>query len=195
MGNTTKSAGKLYNKLQIDIALAKCTAYLKLTRDRRVEALQKKEDEIKQKLEYGPMTMSQTYSVACIACRHLTWIRGANKVIRHLDVLRNNSIALEIAQEKPSRAADLTPSLNTVIWATYKLNVEQMEEFVEMVRKVLGDKWVDLALHGYMVDIYLRGGFEHILPPQEKVNEYLWGFVNRLAKGDEAKKGEFHSFL
>jgi hypothetical protein len=190
MGNSIKTNGHIYNKIQIELALSKAIHFVRLTRDRRIEALKKKESEILSKLEYGSMSMAQTYQLACVACRHLTFVKAANMILRHLDLLREHTIALEMAQSQPGNAGDLVPPLNTMIWGTYKLNIVQMEELVFMVEKVLGKKWVRSAMSGYMVDLNLRRNFAEILPGQDMVNAYLWDFVRRTSKGDEKRQSK-----
>ena len=135
--------------------------------------------------------MSHTYEKACINAKVLIYIKAANVILRHIDILKNHSLALEMGQRNPSGAADLVPSLNTYIWGTYKLNVDQLEEFVKMIAKVLGNGWIHNAQHGYMVDLGIRKSFANILPDQWEMNSYLYDFIIRNAKGDENRKSKF----
>lgn len=190
MGNTTKTTGHHFNKTQIDIALSKAYQFLRLTRNRKVEQLQKKESEILAQIENSKFSMAHTYEKACINAKLLIHIKAANVVLRHIDILKTHSFALEMAQKTPTQAADLVPSLNTYIWGTYKLNVSQMQEVVFMVNKVLGPCWINSAQHGYMVDIGVRRSLANILPDQYQMNNYLYDFIIRNSKGNEEKKSK-----
>lgn len=189
MGNATTTTGVHYNKTQIDIALSKATQYLKLARNRKVELLQKKESELLSKLEVTQMSMAHTYEKACINAKILIYIKAANVILRHLDVLSNHSFALERGQSSPGQAADLVPSMNTFIWGTYKLNVGQLEEVVMMIGKVMGPGWINAAQHGYMVDLGVRRSFANILPDQWEMNFYIHDFVIRSSNGDQKRQG------
>ena len=109
----------------------------------------------------------------------LNYACASNIVIRHLDLLLNHTILLEMGQEIPARANDLVPCLNTVIWAAYKLNIQALEQISSMVEAVYGKQYIRHAMEGFMVERQLRSYFQNVLATPYEIYCYLVDFASR----------------
>ena len=109
----------------------------------------------------------------------LNYAFACNIVIKHLDLLINHTILLEMGQEIPARANDLVPCLNTVIWAAYKLNIQALEQIVGMVEAVYGKLYIRHAMDGFMVERQLRSYFQNVLATPFEIHSYLVDFASR----------------
>jgi len=186
MGNY-KSKGFTYPSSKLQFTLQKSMLYLKLERNRKVERLQREESKMLNELQYGQYPLNKSRAIASVNVKLINYATAANITIQHLKILMEHSILLELGQEHPERANDLVPSINTVIWATYKLNLNVLEEVVAMVQRVLGTLYVKHALEGLMVERRLKDQFENLLPTPFEIYSYMVDFAARSTHSPEER--------
>ena len=180
---------KIFEKITIESNLRKALGFVVLNRDRVVEKLKKNEGELKTALEENSLNANMFKSRANSNTRLINYANAANEIIIVYKTLLNNSIALEMGQEKPAVAQELENYLRTACWATYKLNIEAMQDINHMIAQVLGKKFVEQAMRGHKVSIKLQNYFKSLIASSDEIYEYMQDFLSRqdFSKEEQGK--------
>merc|ERR1712232_191582 len=110
----------------------------------------------------------------------LKYIRGTNEVLKHLKILKEQALNIESSfnNRKPI-SPELLPMINTVVWSTKRLNLQQINEFNNLVMMYVDPQIIQNVEHSSYVDLLLKNYFTNLLPNPLETQEYLKDFCNR----------------
>ena len=168
-----------FNRINYEIVCAKVEKYTELHRDRKINEMMKADNTLKETLSNpSPMPMQVTAD-ATASIELLNQVKGSNIVLRNIKVQKDQSLAIEAAAKSNHGLGELEASVHTVVWATSRLNLTQIQEFNNLVRAFFDPKIFQHVEQSPQVDLELKKLFERLVASPIDVKTYLEGFAKR----------------
>jgi hypothetical protein len=174
-----KNAPPPLTKIQLDIVCAKVEAFIVLERDRKIEALFRKEGVLLDCSKKPGVQISQLRNQASANINLLKWVQGANMILQNVKIVTAHTMALERGQHKPQEIKELIPAISAIIWATSHLNLAAIQEFNFIVNRNFSQVLYQQASAGENVDLKLKKNFATLMPTVFEIDDYLKDFFRR----------------
>jgi hypothetical protein len=181
MGAEHPKPVKKMNKVDLEIVCDKVYQYLMLHRGRKIDELALKERAVKEKLAnkkklYGDCLFDVSSIVSL-----LNWILAAKIVMRNVQFIKERSIQIASAanERNSEKIAPLIKYIQSVIWASDRLNLNQIKEFTYMIGAFFGGEFIKLAREGHGIDPELANCFKFVEPTKPQVGDYLRNMLKR----------------
>lgn len=181
MGAEHPKPVKKMNKIDLEIVCDKVIQYLMLHRGRKIDELALKERAVKEKLEnqkrlYGDCLFDISSIVSL-----LNWILASKIVMRNVQFIKERSMQIvSAANGKNSQQIDpLMKYIQSVVWASERLNLNQIKEFTYLIGAFFGAEFIRLAKQGVGVEPELANCFRFVEPTKPQVGDYLRKMLKR----------------
>lgn len=181
MGAEHPKPVKKMNKIELEIVCDKVYQYLMINRGRKIDELALKERSVKEKLQnqkklYGDCLFDISSIVTL-----LNWVIASKITMRNVQFIRDRSMQIvSAANERNSeKIAPLIKYIQSVIWASERLNLKQIKEFTYMIQQYFGWEFIRLAKEGQGIDKELTDCFQFVEPTKKQVADYLRKMLKR----------------
>ena len=181
MGAEQPKPKKKMGKIELEIVCDKVYQYLMIHRGRKIDELALKEREVKEKLKNSKRLYGDClFDIASIVTL-LNWIMASKIIMRNVQFLKERSMQIvSAANERNSeKIAPMIKYIQSVIWASERLNLKQIKEFTYMIQAFFGKEFIRLALQGDSIDKELTDCFRFVEPTKKQVADYLRNMVKR----------------
>jgi len=169
-----------FNKQNYEITGAKVVKYVELNRNRKIEELQKLEGKLKDSFNTKQANSESIKSLGAECVNILKFIKGSNIVLRNLNILKEQSINIENSvNNRQPFSPELIPLVHTVVWSTKRLNLQQINEFNNLVMMYVDPQVIQNVELSPSVDLELKSYFRDLLPTPIETQEYLEQFCKR----------------
>eukprot|EP01017_Pseudomicrothorax_dubius_P004264 TRINITY_DN10814_c0_g3_i2.p1 TRINITY_DN10814_c0_g3~~TRINITY_DN10814_c0_g3_i2.p1 ORF type:complete len:440 (+),score=126.28 TRINITY_DN10814_c0_g3_i2:114-1433(+) len=168
---------KRIEKSRYEIAVQKLFLYCQLYRDRRQSEVKGKEKALLELLKRPKRTKEDEASKVQSIIVDLNYIKASNVVLRFCEILKDRSFEVISNQGDPTRIADLLPYIESLIWATRRLNLNQVSEFQQLIYDCYGPNIMDNIERSTRIDNELKDCFKTTLPTPWDINEYFVKFA------------------
>ena len=166
--------------------------HTQLQRDRKISELQKKEqglaDLVKNnKTNTNKESISMEASNCIVILNH---IKGSNMIMNQMKMLKENSMDIVnfLNRKESINIRQLEPHIQTVIWSTSRLNLQQIKEFSDFISLYLGNNIYQVAEVSPLVDLNLKKLFMSVSASPLEIQDYLEGFCTRQGLSSELIK-------
>jgi hypothetical protein len=181
MGAEQPKPKRKMDKIELQIVCDKVYQYLMIHRGRKIDELALKERDVKEKLQnqkklYGDCLFDISSIVTL-----LNWIMASKIIMRNVQFLKDRSMQIvSAANERNSeKIAPMIKYIQSVIWASERLNLKQIKEFTYMIQMFFGKEFIRLALQGDTIDKELADCFKFVEPTKKQVADYLRNMIRR----------------
>jgi hypothetical protein len=181
MGAEHPKPKRKLNKIDLEIVCDKVYQYLMLHRGRKIDELAMKERAVKEKLQnqkklYGDCLFDISSIVSL-----LNWINAAKIVMRNAQFIKERSMQITAAanERNSEKIGPLIKYIQSVIWASERLNLKQIKEFKSIIYEFFGPEFIKLAQQGHGVDAELANCFKFVEPTKSQVGDYLRNMLRR----------------
>lgn len=115
----------------------------------------KKENKLKELLntESGAISGSSVVHEATNCIGTLNSVKGANIVMRNINVLKENSMAITQAINNRTPLEQMEPLVHSIVWATTRLNLNAVKEFSDLISRYLDPQIYNVVETSPIVDL------------------------------------------
>ena len=176
MGN---KQAKPIPKPNIDRIITEVLLNVKTELNKKVTILKTHENKLIETIQSGIYSMDNLKQHGEMGVHHFKAVQALRKVANHIQFMKDSSESIFQAQSQPEMLQNYVVNINSIIWATPKLNLTAVKEFNRMIVEQFGIEYVKQAHHGINVDqtlipLVIYQGIEEF----EKAI-YLESFLNR----------------
>lgn len=151
MGN--KSAAPA-TESKIFVITHKTYMNVELQRDKKIEELQRKENELARLISTSNQINQTDINARCVSVINLLkQIQASNLILGHLLFLKEKVKELVEAQKNKNQIEQYRGYIQTIIWSTRILNTTHLEDFTGLISNHFGSSFVKQAEMGLFVDI------------------------------------------
>lgn len=181
MGAEQPKPQRKMDKIELEIVCDKVYQYLMLHRGRKIDELALKERKIKEKLKDQKRLYADCLFDVSSVVSLLNWINASKIVMRNVQFIKERSMQIVAASNERSseKIAPLIKYIQSVIWASERLNLKQIKEFTALIHMFFGPDFIKLAKGGAGVDPVLADCFKFVEPAKPQVGDYLRNMIRR----------------
>merc|ERR1740139_1911908 len=118
-------------------------------------------------------------SAANDSLEFLKYVKGANIVIRNINILKEQSLNIEQMYKTNQPLGELRPLVHTVVWSTKRLNMQIIEEFNKLIAQYFDPKIKETAETSPEVDLEIKKNFAALMANPQETQDYLEKFCDR----------------
>ena len=184
MGNTeNRPQAPPVDKIRFEMICQNTFLHLQLQRDRKIAELQKREKELRELVVHNKDNANkENISMETSNCiNQLNYIQGANIVLNNIKMLKENSLDIVnyLNRKQSLNIGQLDPFVQSVVWSTSRLNLNQVREFSDFLSMYLGANIYQLAEVSPNVDLKLKKLFMNVSASPMEIHDYLEKFCKR----------------
>merc|ERR1712183_86391 len=168
-----------FDRIKYEITCAKVFQHTQLERDRKINELQKHEGKLKDLLMPDSINNMSVTGAANDALETLKYVKGANIVLRNINILKEQSLNIEQMYKTKQPLGELQPLIHTVVWSTKRLNLKIIEEFNTYIAMSFDPNVRQTAETAPDVDLELKKNFAALMANPIETQEYLEKFCER----------------
>ena len=166
-----------FNKANYEITLGKLIQYIELNRNRKIEELQKQDGQLKKIFASNQTNAENVKATGSDCVVAMKYIKGSNIVLRNLRILKEQSINIETSvKQREQLSSELLPLIHTIIWSKKRLNLMQIQEFIQLFMLYFDPNIQQVVETSPMVDLELKNYFGNLLPGPLEIQDYLKKF-------------------
>jgi len=182
MGGTEskKVSRPTFNRINYEIVCSKVFHHAQLQRDRRIAELQKSEAKLKELMMQDNLNHMAVIAQANDSLEHLKYVKGANIVLRYVNILKEQSLNIEqMYKQHVKDLGELETYVHTVVWSTKRLNLTIIQEFNGLIATYFDNKIWQIVEVSTKVDLELKKNFASLIASPQEQQEYLEKFCDR----------------
>jgi hypothetical protein len=146
---------------------------------RRQGEVKSKEKLILELLNRPKRNKDEEISKAQSVVADLNYIKASNIVKRFCDILKDRTFEIVSNQGDASKIPELVPYIESVVWASRRLNLSQVAEFTTLVQDCFGPEVLTNIERSTNIDLELRECFKNVIPSPWEVNNYWITFAEK----------------
>ena len=172
---------KRMDRIDLEIVCDKVYQYLLINRGRKIDELALKERDVKEKLKNKSTIYSDCFFDVSTIVTLLNWVIASKIVMRNVQFVKDRSMQIVTAanERNSEKIAPLIKYIQSIIWASERLNIKQIKEFTHMIHRFFGPEFIKLALDGNGVDKELLDCFQFVEPTKHQIGDYLIKMIKR----------------
>merc|ERR1712183_322570 len=168
-----------FDRIKYEITCAKVFQHTQLERDRKINELQKHEGKLKDLLMPDSINNMSVTGAANDALETLKYVKGANIVLRNINILKEQSLNIEQMYKTKQPLGELQPLVHTVVWSTKRLNMKIIDEFTNLIAQYFDPNIRQTAETSPEVDLELKKNFAALMATPIETQEYLEKYCDR----------------
>lgn len=140
MGTTQPKSNLNLKTVDLEIMLNKLIQHLILARDRKLNEIALKEQELRTAMTIGWKTDKDVFFDIVDLVNSVKHVKAITIITSHCPLLRNNSMRIvdALKSNKLSKISDLEPILQNLIWTSVRLDLVCLHEFTNFVKNNFG---------------------------------------------------------
>lgn len=173
MGNSPPVFDNQAEKNKLEINCFKIKGYLEISRDKRINQVNAKEKILLKDITSPNRSRQDEIEKASIIVANMNYIKACDILIRHSELVRNNSLNIIENHKEIQKIVDLIPFVETILWSVKYMGIESLQEFQEYIVYLFGKEFLESTEKNARVDPEIKKCFENVTPTPIEINEYF----------------------